>query len=375
MSGSPASTVPRRAICPRILMFSCEPGGAEVLVPVIQQLKKSDRFEVVVAAYGFAADRFAKNNIQFENVSPIGENDDLAIERHSPGLVITSATSLPERDMSEKHIWAIARKLGIPSFAFVDSWQNYSQRFSGPIASQRMQYLPDRIFCIDEFCKEEMIRCGFPPDILFPLGHPSLSRLVSETTPDLQPVRDLTNPTRCSETWVFASEPIREHFGSTRGYDQYDAARVFLEIVSKADAPVKAILKLHPKDNIHGFEELLREFAAVPVEIISNQASSLEVISIADKVFGMTSIMLVEASLMGKPTISIQPHLKGEDLLVLSRRGLTPLIASADQYDENLFRANSTPMSSSFLEGIRFKGEAFLSMVEKTLLGETNSCE
>ena len=41
--------------------------------------------------------------------------------------------------------------------------------------------------------------------------------------------------------------------------------------------------------------------------------------SISDIVFGMTSIMLIEAYIMGKQCISLQPNNIGSDLLVLSR--------------------------------------------------------
>ena len=93
----------------KILFFSCEPGGAEVLIPVINLLQ-SKSFEVTVATYGYAVERFKKKNISYVEIEPINKDDISIFEKFKPDLVISSATSLPHKDMSEKYLWQNAKK-------------------------------------------------------------------------------------------------------------------------------------------------------------------------------------------------------------------------------------------------------------------------
>jgi len=78
---------------------------------------------------------------------PIQKEDFSLLDRYAPELLITSATSLPAVDMSEKYLWRQAKQRGIPSLAFLDQWQNYAVRFSGRQDSERLAYLPDWINC------------------------------------------------------------------------------------------------------------------------------------------------------------------------------------------------------------------------------------
>ena len=49
-----------KATSKKILFFSCEPGGAEVLIPVIRLVQAQPHLEAVVLGYGHALARFAK---------------------------------------------------------------------------------------------------------------------------------------------------------------------------------------------------------------------------------------------------------------------------------------------------------------------------
>jgi len=48
-----------------ILFFSCEPGGAEVLIPVIKLVTKETSHKVIVLSYGHGAERFARKEVEY----------------------------------------------------------------------------------------------------------------------------------------------------------------------------------------------------------------------------------------------------------------------------------------------------------------------
>ena len=321
-----------------LLFFSCEPGGAEVLIPVIDLVSREAIYRVVVLAYGLGAERLACRGGEYTEVEKITQGDPAILQAYRPNLLITSATSLPERDMSEKYLWQTARQLGVPSLAFLDQWQNYAIRFSGVGEGERLAYLPDYINCIDEIGEVEMLREGFPAERLVKLGHPHLSSVRDQASKvDVAAIKSRLSIPDMAEVFLFVSEAILEHYGRTRGYDQYQALELFLNTISKLPGPVVPIIKLHPKDRRDRFEDILKSFNGPRPILLGGEYSPEECLVIADRVFGMTSIMLVEAYVLGKQVISLQPGLKIEDPLVLTRHHLIPVILSQN---ENIMELN-----------------------------------
>lgn len=337
----------------RVFVFTCEPGGAEVLAPVIELLRGRG-WDVRAAAYGHGAARWRRRGLAFEEISPVGQDEP---RLGDVDFLITSACSLPDRDPSERRLWLAARRRGVPSLAFLDQWQNYAVRFSGPEPAQRLAFLPDRIGCIDAIGREEMLVAGFPPEILVPLGHPSLSRLAVEASHvDRAAVRARLGLSPSDEALLFVSEPIRAYFGAMRGYDEDGVLRGFLADAARFKPRAKVIVKLHPKDDRAAFARMTSGGLA---RLIGEELSPTECLVATDAVYGMTSMMLVEGFILGKPVVSIQPGLAGVDPLVLSRRGL---IARVDSLAEAL-KTKSARIASGGLSWT-FDEPAFFAALE-----------
>lgn len=314
----------------KLLFFSCEPGGAEVLIPLIKRLESEKDFDVVTLGYSHALQRFASKEVHCQEVSPVSATDAPLLDMIRPDWVVTSATSLPERDMSEKYLWHHAQQRNIPSLAFLDQWQNYVPRFSGPGAQERLTYLPDYINCINVTGRDEMIAAGFPPERLLTWGHPYLSSLRNlASSINVEAVR---RRLRCGDARLalFVSEPIREHYGASRGYDQYGALELFLKMLQQRAGELRPAIKLHPKDDVAHFEGILERYRHLDVLLMPPDINAQEAIMASDYVFGMTSIMLIEGYVLGKPVISLQPGLIGEDPFILSRLGLVKCITTTD---------------------------------------------
>lgn len=305
----------------KALLFSCEPGGAEVIIPVARLLAEAGGYETMVTGYGHAIERFEREGLSYALIDRVEKDDASFLRRFAPDLVITSAASLPAKDMSEKNIWGICRMADIRTIALLDQWQNYSLRFSGQTPKEHLAYLPDAINCIDGIGKQEMIEEGFDRDILHPLGHPYLDRLhrIAETM-DRAAIREKFGIAAHEHVLLFVSEAIEENYGVERGYTQYDALKVFLSNIAPA-AATSVLVKLHPKDRMANFSQIQAAFPRHKLAFIAGEFSSLECILMADKVIGMSSIMLVEAYILGKQVVSIQPGLKVTDPFVLSRLG------------------------------------------------------
>lgn len=338
----------------KILFFTCEPGGAEILIPIINNMLKDKDFSITILGYGYALDRLKKHNIDYNQIKPIEINDFSILELYKPDYIITSATSLPQKDMSEKYLWYNAKQKNIPTIAFLDQWQNYSIRFSGVYENEKLSYQPDFINCINDIGKKDMIGEGFDANKLIEFGHPYLSSL-QEIKIDKQFILNELNLSNEKNTVLFVSEAIMENYGVSRGYTQYNTIDYFLKN-NEFLKDKQVIIKLHPKDEISKFKEYQN------LILIKNEYSSLEMISIADYIIGMTSIMLIEAYILKKNVLSIQLN-SNEDLLLLSKEKKISKVTT----DTHKIIKNDFVKNGDFF--YKFEYEIF----KEFLLNETNN--
>lgn len=325
----------------KILFFSCEPGGAEVLVPVINLFTSRQEYEVQVVSYGYGASQFFRSGISYMEISPVEKHDRSVVEKYRPDLLITSACSMPEQDMSEKYLWYQARQIGIKTIAFLDQWQNYVIRFSGNSEQEKMAYLPDFINCINEIGRQEMGEKGFGAERLIIFGHPSLSMIPERIKAiNVAGIKDKLGIAHDYPVVLFVSEPLREYYALDRGYDQYEALEMVVNVVKKSIGKAIVIVKLHPKDRLENFNAIqLRLKEQHHLIFVTDELSPIECNGVADYVFGMSSVMLIEAYLMSKLVVSVQPNLRIEDPCVLSKYGYIPLIENIGFDILNIFMA------------------------------------
>jgi hypothetical protein len=350
-----------------ILFFSCEPGGAEVLIPVIKLVRTQPHLRVIVLGYGHALERFARKDVACDEIRPVTIDDFSLLDHHAPDLLITSATSLPAVDMSEKYLWQQAKQREIPSMAFLDQWQNYSARFSGRQDQERLAYLPDWINCLNEIGRVEMIREGFDGARLVSFGHSYLASLQHDfPITDVAGLKAGLHISTGDKVSLFVSEPIREYYGNKRGYDQYQVLDYFLSNLPATIGESKILVKLHPKDNRALFQDLAKKFKLLAPQFIGNELNSIECISISDFIFGMSSIMLIEAYVLGKVVMSLQPGLCVENPLVLCRHGLTPVILSDKEC--KLLEPDYLPRTSFDVE---FAADEFLCFLDRIIWPES----
>jgi len=318
-------------MCSRVALYSGEPGGAEVLASVFEVLAREPSFQARVIAGGRAVDRFARRGVAA--VAAYGPEEVLVLlDRWRPGLVISSATSLAARDPTEGAIWRHCRSRGISSLAWLDQWQNYAARFfpDGRVGDPAL--LPDHINAINDLGIAEMVAEGFPRERLVAFGHPYLGGLARAVEAvDREAARAALGVAGTANLALFVSEPIREHFGNARGYSEVEAIRGWLKWMARRDDAAVAVLKAHPKDDRVAIERLTTSAAQAEVRVVGEEVTPHECVVAADEVYGMSSVMLIEAYLLGKPVLSFQPDLEGPDPFVLTRHGLVNLATTTGE--------------------------------------------
>jgi hypothetical protein len=233
-----------------------------------------------------------------------------AITREQPALLLTGTSF---HDGYERALWAAARKLGIPSFAALDSWTNIEKRFRSADGSLEQ---PSALGVTDERTRAQIAAEEWCTARLFVIGQPHLALRVERLRR-----RRKNRPGGAAKRIIFFSEPIEEDYGPTaRGFTQFDVATIVAEALA-GSASVTLAFKPHPREAETRWRDWLAR--APNARLASEDTETL--LAAADGVLGVTTMVLVEAALTGIPTLSLQPDRPGAISPVIDE--MVPVIA------------------------------------------------
>jgi hypothetical protein len=334
----------------RILCFAREAGGAEALAPVIKRL--SHWYNVLLLAKDYALPIFQRHNLEHKIYHTHSKEALATLIRDywhglMPDVVLTSATSLPWSDMTERLLWRWAGEHSVPSIAIVDQWQNYGVRFSGCQADEHIAYLPTRITTLDDRAKQEMIKEGIPEELIVVTGQPAFDALFDEkkafTPSDRQTVREKVGAETGSFLVVFVSEAFQRDFSDSLGYTEASTLefliRTLSAIVEETGIKLHLVVKFHPQNIPSDFTGLdfSQSSLKFPINIIRQEIRPRPLVLASDLVVGMTSVLLVESILLGLPTISVTLNSKKMDIgLVAISVGALPWLRLEDKAAESI---------------------------------------
>ena len=111
---------------------------------------------------------------------------------------------------------------------------------------------------------------------------------------------------------VFASEPSLPSYRETHGFDQFDSLRYALNFLKEGYArkDTRLAIKLHPIEEKEKFEEELKRRGLDSSLIYYTALTKKDLLSSVRTIWGMRSMLLFEAAVLGIPVISFQPDRK-----------------------------------------------------------------
>jgi hypothetical protein len=281
----------------RILFAAHDPGGANMLVPVTG-LARSRGHDAFFLAKGPAFDIWEKTGEKI--VSPDLDAGVLEreVSRVAPDVLVTG-TGFSDL---EPTLWRVAKNMGVPSLAAIDTWVNLRQRFS---MADGTEIQPEIISVVDQEMKEAIENEGWSTARLKIVGQPHLEARVGQIT-DSRKGRSANEP----PVLVFFSEPRRqddERVGKETGFDQFSVAKALLEAVEKVSSSLRIIIKPHPRDNEGEWQSWLLGRSKMPgVSLALAEDETDRLLAICDGVIGMTTMVLFEAALSEIPALSLQ---------------------------------------------------------------------
>jgi len=320
-----------------VLIFVEDPGAANFIMPLPEALAERD-ISVTLLSRGIACDYLLREGVKTLTVHHSLTPDQI-IDVFMPRLLVVGTTENPDT-LGLKLIEAISSK-GVASVGIVDAFMNLENRFRGGSDSP-INYTPDWILVSDEFTMIELIKLGFSSEMIFVSGNPhydnvlKVAKDLNREDRNILRRRVLPDVPLNRKVVVFLTEgSIRvskqvppEHLteytfiGRERSNGRTEIIlEEFLDAIKMISPCPYLVLRLHPKDRLADYITYVDEF-----DYISSGGSPLELLYIADLVVGTTSMSIMEAALMGRPTLSIIPRVGEEKMLHSIRIGLTPFV-------------------------------------------------
>lgn len=317
----------------RIVAVGGDPGGAAALASVLVALQAGPNTSLRVLAYRQAVDVWARRGIRLERL-PDAEHVNPAawLLDQWPDLLLTS-TSVNDVNHEAAFIRWTEREQ-IPSIAVLDFWLNYAERFT--TFDRDAQVLPSAIAVMDERARREMVALGFPPERIVVTGQPALEPIPAFRAGWTEAQRDETRRTFAADATgkvvVFLSQPLSTEMAAMLdSHTQIDERAVLAavalaldEIASLDDLDMTLVVRPHPRERLVLAD--LPRTRRVRMALSPNGDPWAAALA-ADLVIGMTTALLVEASLLGCVVLAVQP---GEDTI----NPLPPALGGATTVNE-----------------------------------------
>ncbi len=316
----------------KIIAGCQDPGGCNAIYPVVKELCSQEK-NVILFASKYSVEMFKRRNISFSEIAPYNfEQIGRLFDEEKPDMILIGTSmgySLEDAFIEE------GRKRNIPSIAILDSWVNYSTRFLDESARRKLRYLPDLVCVMDDIAKREMITEGIPSERIRVTGNPYFDDIFKEVNiypPERK--RALLKKWRFSPNTIllsFFSQRIDKTFGSSKkapkylGYTQFDALILLIKTLTRVlednKYSISLVVRPHPKEQKISYKQFGKTTKNVPL-VVSNDEEPREILAVSDIITGMFSTVLVEAYILGKNILSIQPSLSLNNPFILSRLGV-----------------------------------------------------
>jgi hypothetical protein len=348
----------------RILFSAHDPGGCNLLIPLINSLSDRADVSVFLAMAGPARKKVNMSNRtdvelvdipsfpipNFPNEYDVQE-DEVAniLDRIQPDILFTS-TSINSN--IERFIISYGKNAGIPTISYIDSWLGEDIRFS----SEKISTLPDYILVCDPEMKGIYLKFEANNSKVLDVGNPHLEELAEA----FQQRGEIDN--YVADRVLFFSENIKHYYPD----EQFNEIRIIESILSSYNynRDLHIVIRPHPlesKDHWQSFIEKsngVNKFIRLSLDECVSLSESVEGSSLT---FGISSMALIEASIMGRFTFSFQVGVQGNRKFLyipFDTYGIS-CISSIDEVCKELSMAGA--------QNTGYKGNYKISAVDKVI--------
>jgi hypothetical protein len=216
------------------------------------------------------------------------------------------------RDSDGLRLIIESRARNIPSIGIVDMLCNFQYRFAGR-TEDPLRFVPDFIWVPDQMTYEKYIGIGVSAEVLRVVQNPSVSMIKPRKVPKRKRSTSKSSDLHIlfvAEGWDQISAKnsiIKPSSAFKTRLDVPFRTNVMLEnlhlALSATNTNANVTLRPHPKSDLKDFADVKDYYQISESDIDAHLACEK-----ADLVVGMTSMLLQEASALGRPTLALLSH-------------------------------------------------------------------
>jgi len=311
----------------KIIFCSYQIGCANNLLPIARKFQENGHSVMVFAAgKSFLKWREDKNLelLLLEDSIPPSELKGL-IEREGPDLIFTGTDPQSFFDYNFRRI-GNANNIKVASI--LDYWSFYKDRFFRS-KNEDKKSLPDYIFAIDEMAKLGLVECGIDSMKINVMGSPSYQALHKKY---FLAQKKNTHSARI----LFLSQPIHRLHGKKLGFTEGDSLNSFIRVLNSSGVDYRLDVKPHPRENLKEIKRYVQGESLEKTFFLDPHSDLYSGIYKYGLVAGIVSSALIEAAILGIPTLSIQNG-KARDFHFFGTVAcITPTVFSENELTEKL---------------------------------------
>lgn len=301
-----------------LFVFS-DPGGAKPMLALVKLSSEiKDFYFVSDRVYDFYSDF----NFIIHSCPEGGEKK--LIQQYKPDYIFTGTSYTSKIEL--RFIKA-AKELRINTFAFVDHYTSFMERF----LLDEIKVFPDIVYVIDNYAYELAINSQADATISISPNY-YLEYLKNwETSLTKRDFLTKYNLPLDHKIIVFAPDPLSNINGkSVYGFDETTVCRDLFEALALINSTkYTLVVKMHPNQNAERLKSVIDAFNNQHVFFATDMHTNT-LLYFADMIIGMFSNILLEGSLLGPPVIRYLNGLKKED--PFSKIGLGKVVYSKKQF-------------------------------------------
>lgn len=321
-----------------IFVVASDPGCANALSPVIATCcKQGHNINGVVS--GGAVALLTNQWLQIKEIDDSTAIDKILNiwQRNKPQILLSGAGAY---NLLEHTVRLAAKEVNIPCVAVLDYWANYQERFRRREGKEWIYSIPDRICVLDEIVKKEMLSENFSSETIVVTGQPYfeyISNWINAlSSKDINLFRNRFVNDDKILLIGFCSEPIAEDLemmhNNEIGYTQYIILSIIAPMLKRLTESrgikMHLVVRPHPREENRHLKEILTQMKTSSTFTweVSKIGSSLEFAVSCNLLIGMTSMALIEASIMSCNVLSVQLNLNKKDVFFGTTRGCCPSV-------------------------------------------------
>ncbi len=284
------------------VVIANDAGGSELLCAFIKRYFSNASWYIFTLANSPMQTIAQREGLHVRYIEDV--NAQLEVLHFDALLFATGWQERPEHQFIE-----FTKKNHIPSFAFLDHWSNYRERFGYPKEGWGKN-LPDFTVLHDEKALKLAKELKLPHPLAMPNFY--LKNLINS----MQRQKQLS-------TLLFLGEPTntvaKAHYNDENywGFTQYSALEIICDNFEKFECDSLSI-RLHPSEKASGYKKILKKYPHIKSRI--NDACVFQLNSQlmqAKMIIGFDTMALYIAAHLGKSLVSFLPSQKRDFLLPL----------------------------------------------------------